>query len=179
MGVENMRDGFGVTKVEKTEHLIMAAEIQAMRNLEAYIKFVGNDITRVKFGYKHFPSIHPAFVEDQRYRLEEKYYREINKFKNGVEGSPSENENLTDSGSGKIIQDPEIENKEFEKQPDKLKDDLGKKPYQPMKPIPKENIGSDTTIEKLESKLLEREETHQNQAAIENFSQQASHEIDL
>ncbi|MBU0991705.1 MAG: type IV secretion system DNA-binding domain-containing protein [Proteobacteria bacterium] len=179
MGVENMRDGFGVTKVEKTEHLIMAAEIQAMKNLEAYIKFVGSDITKVKFDYKHFPSIHPAFVEDQRYRLDEKYYREINKFKNGVEGNPSENENLAGSGSGKIIQDPEIENKEFEKQPDKLKDDLEKKPYQPMKPIPKENVVPDTTIEKLEAKLLEREETHQNQAAIENFSEQASREIDL
>ncbi|MBU0993411.1 MAG: type IV secretion system DNA-binding domain-containing protein [Proteobacteria bacterium] len=174
MGVENMKDGFGITKVEKTEHLIMASEIQAMGNLEAYVKFVGNDITKVKFGYQAYDNIHPAFVENQRHRLGEKFFKEMNR-----KDPLSSQEENTESGSGKIKEDPEIKNKGVKIENVKPKDDVEKEPYKLITPIPHKNVVSETTIEKLESRLAEREETHQNQAAIENFKQHASHEIDL
>ena len=77
MGVEDLRDGFGITKSEKSEPLIMPSEIQSMENLEAIAKFIGNNITRIQFTYKAFENKHPAFVENTSFRLAEKFYGNI------------------------------------------------------------------------------------------------------
>lgn len=137
MGVEDLRDGFGVTKSEKTEPLIMPSEIQSLNNLEAIIKFVGNSITKIKFIHKPFENKNPSFIENTSYRLEEKFFGSINDKKKAPpvseepEGSfIQEGENEYTKLEGYSLSEYDhvdqipINESEYEKQAQRIKDDL-------------------------------------------------------
>ena len=122
MGVEDMRDGFGVTKSEKTEPLIMPSEIQSLNNLEAIVKFIGNHITKIKFTYKKFKNRNPSFVENTAYRLDEKFFGSIDE--KIPEHYDDKAEEAYDEASCDPMDSIRVNESEYVKQAQRIKDDL-------------------------------------------------------
>jgi type IV conjugative transfer system coupling protein TraD len=73
MGVTDFRDGVNLSKVEKTEPLILPSELQNLPDLTAFVKFVGHDLVKVKLKYKAFKNKNTAFEERQGYTLNQQY----------------------------------------------------------------------------------------------------------
>jgi hypothetical protein len=62
-----------LSKVEKTEPLILPSELQNLPDLTAFVKFVGHDLVKVKLKYKAFKNKNTAFEERQGYTLNQQY----------------------------------------------------------------------------------------------------------
>ena len=133
-----------------------------MDNLEAFVKFVGSNVTRVKFEYKKFEDLNPHFVEDQQYRLEEKYFAEIQRNKmapaNVFKRNKKDQQPVSSAGSGKMKSE-----KEIDIQNEKLLNQ-----FQPIEAQPKENVVDEKALEELKKKKKEQEEEIQRQLVIEN-----------
>jgi len=73
MGVTDFRDGVNLSKVEKTENLILPSELQNLPDLAGYVKFVGHDLVKVNLKYKKYENKNTVFEEREGYTLKQQY----------------------------------------------------------------------------------------------------------
>lgn len=73
MGVTDFRDGVNLSKVEKTENLILPSELQNLPDLTGYAKFVGHNFVRIELQYKQFENRNNSFEEREGHTLKEQY----------------------------------------------------------------------------------------------------------
>ena len=66
-GVNDMRDGVNLSRVQVTRPLVMHTEVTNLANLSGYLRF-GRDLPVVRFAdkYNNVPSISDAFIERKR-----------------------------------------------------------------------------------------------------------------
>jgi type IV secretory pathway TraG/TraD family ATPase VirD4 len=64
-------DGVDLSKVEKTEPLILPSEIQGLPDLNAFVKFAGHDWVRTKVKYKKFRKKNITFEKNPGYAIQQ------------------------------------------------------------------------------------------------------------
>ncbi len=70
MGAEDIRDGINLVRRKRTEKLILPADIQKLKDLEAYIKFPNFDYSKVKLDYVQYSDKHELFLMKPDFNLD-------------------------------------------------------------------------------------------------------------
>lgn len=61
-GANVMRDGVSFSKQTKSKSLVLPSEIANLPDLEAYVKYSGYDVTKIKLDFPQLTAKHPGFV---------------------------------------------------------------------------------------------------------------------
>jgi len=62
MGTEDYRDGISLVRRKRTERLILASEIQNLRDLTAFLKLPNYNVVEIQFNYKHYEDKTKPFI---------------------------------------------------------------------------------------------------------------------
>ena len=174
MGVTDFRDGVNLSKVEKTEPLILPSELQNLPDLTGFVKFVGHDLVKVNLKYKKFLNKNTAFEERRGYTLNQQFnndsgldfyekdvvdykkqVRQMRKTESIESGIPQETEQELD----------ELLNEQSQPEPDNSGNELEHEQPEKESPVKKKNIEDELDQEKTEKENQEKAEAEKNKVA--------------
>lgn len=69
MGPINYRDGLNITKLRRTERLLLPSQFSLLRDLECYLKMLAYDVTKTKIQFKKFEQQNKSFKLNEKFKF--------------------------------------------------------------------------------------------------------------